>query len=508
MPGSPIKIGPFTNGLNTLGEPTTVADTECIELLNMDLDLDGSLVNRPPVTSTAMGFTGGALYLGTFVSPTSGSTFFIYQTGTVCRAYNAVTNSWTTILSNVLITSAVQYLNKMWLVADAASASNGGSWDDSAGFTAVAAIPRGVSAVVYKERFFVATGKGSTNPSRVNFSNAANFSTWTGTDFFDVNNGDGQSIVKIYAYQGYIVVFKENSTFSFGYDSLPSKAVVQLQSGAVGIATAHALAEYENTLFIMHGNNVYSINNWNWDQVNIKVPFIYYSYKAKTSWSDFTLSVVGNRLICRFYDNFYIYGLKTRAFSLWRFNQSSFTPDRLIRFPYLDTTTGQTFYVSGAYDKSEGNIYRFIDDVRTTNIETFDVAMTTKTYDLNVPYTFKRLHHWGVDILSKTVVNYKVFPTVYSIPVRWSQISGVKHWSEVNTWGRPISVDIDVTDSASTSNPANVRIFVRLLKSLRFRQISFRVATTVDGSTTTGPFRIFSITAFTSNKQLVPEKIN
>jgi len=51
-------------------------------------------------------------------------------------------------------------------------------------------------------------------------------------------------------------------------------------------------------------------------------------------------------------------------------------------------------------------------------------------------------------------------------------------------------------------------MFQRLNKGLRFRQISFKLSTTVDGTTTTGPLRVFSLTAVTSSKALVSKKIN
>lgn len=70
MSGTPVKIGPFTNGLNILNEPTTIADTECVELLNFDVDLDGSIVSRPPIVEISNGIAGGTHYLGMFISTT------------------------------------------------------------------------------------------------------------------------------------------------------------------------------------------------------------------------------------------------------------------------------------------------------------------------------------------------------------------------------------------------------------------------------------------------------
>ncbi len=508
MSGTPVKIGPFVNGLNILNEPTTIADTECVELINFDVDLDGSIVSRPPIVEIDNGIPGGSHYIGMFISST-GTVYFIYQIGTSCRAYDVAGNSWSTISSNIIASNCVQYQNKLWIVADISSATNGGSWEPVGGFVVVASMPRGIFSCIYKERLFIATGPGSTNPSRINFSGAANFSSWTGTDFFDVANGDGQYILRIHSWAGQIAVFKQNSTYTFGYDSLPAKGVTQLQSSTIGITATWALAEYENTLFVLWGNYLYSITNWNWDQVNVKVPFSLYSYKIKTSWTDFTISVVNNRLVIRYFDNFYIYGLKTRAFSMWRFNKASYTPSSFIRYPLIDTATGQTFFVAADYDKSKSRLYKLVDVLDGAAIETFDCSVVTKTYDFNVPYTFKRLFHWGVDLFSKTPVQFKVIPIAYSIPVTWGQLkTNHAKWSALKTWGRVLDFSLDVTDSASTANPANVRTYIKLLKSLRFRQLAFKIVSTVDGSVNTGPLRVFSVTAFTSNKELVTKKIS
>lgn len=510
MSGTPVKIGPFLNGLNTLNEPTTVADTECVELTNFDIDLDGSVVNRPSVSTITTGVAGGYHYLGTFTH-TNGTIYFIYQTGTSAKAYDVAGNTWTTINSNIIVNNCLQYLNKLWLVADLASATSGGYWDPSGGFNAVASMPKGIFGCIYKERLFIATGVSSTNPSRINFSGAANFSSWnTGTDFFDVANGDGQAIIRIHSWNNQIAIFKQNSTYTFGYDSAPTKGVTQLQSSTIGIASSWALAEYEGNLYILWGNYLYSIINWNWDQLNTKVPFSYYSYKTKTSWTDFTLSIINNRLVVRFYDNFYVYGLKTRAFSLWRYNESSYTPSIFIRYPLLDPTSGQTFFIAANYDKASSYLYKLVDTVYSnTAVESFTCSIVTKTYDFNVPYTFKRLFHWGVDLLSKSTINFYVIPTVYSIPITWGYLksNGIK-WSQLKTWARPLDFSINVSDSTSSANPSGVRTYIKLIKSLRFRQIAFKLTSVVDGTSTTSPLRIFSITAFTSNKELVTKKIS
>lgn len=515
MPGSPVLIGPFTGGLNTYSEPTMISDNECTELFNFDIDLDGTLVNRPPLAlMPSLSGTGGNI-LGTYTT-TSGTVYYvIIDSANNLRVYDVSSGAALyTISTNIATQCVVQYANKLWIVATPNSANPGGSWDPVGGFTAVATMARGISATMYKERMYVASGSQAATPSRVNFSAAANLASWTaGTDFFDINNGDGQSIVKLYAFMGRIIAFKDRSTYTFSYDTQPTKGQTELVAANVGIANANSFAEFEGIFYVLFGNTLYAVTNWNWDPLNTKVPFVLFNQTARSTWGNSSISVVGNRLICRYFDNYYVFGLRTRAFSIFRFStpdQNDFTPSHFLPYPVLDAGTNTYFWVAGSYDNSKGVWYKFIDTPnQVSSVESFNVSLVTKTYDYKVPYTWKRMFWWGADILSKTTISYRVHPVAYNLPIKWSQISnGVTKWSDLKTWAKPIDVSLDVTDSVSTANPSGTRTFQRLQKGLRFRQISFKLSSIVDGTTTTGPLRVFSLTAVTSSKALVSKKIN
>ena len=188
MTGSPVKIGPFLNGLNTFSEPTAVTDTECTELTNFDIDLDGSIVSRPSTGILPSSAGNGPIILGFYTSTANIVYVIITDNANNIKAYDLSSGAALfTIVTGVKCRTVAQYANKLWIVATPDSASPGGSWDPVGGYTSVAAIARGNSCCVYKERLFVSSGPAATaNPNRVNFSNAANFSTWSGTDFFDV----------------------------------------------------------------------------------------------------------------------------------------------------------------------------------------------------------------------------------------------------------------------------------------------------------------------------------
>ena len=508
----PLRLGPFINGLSTYSDPSTISDAECSYLTNFDIDINGSLVSRPPITKCAQNNTGTGYdqrILGTYIT-SSGISYVMLSTNNNAGtnylvAYNIVADTYTTITSGTTVkfTAMVKYLNKAWFICDpgAEYTGNGGSWDGTT-WTTVAGMARGTSACLYKERIFVGSGSNSANPSRVTFSGASDqIATWTGTDFFDVNNGDGQPIVKIYKYSGSIAVFKTNSTYSYAYDTSPSKGQVQSVASTIGMDNENCLTEYENIIYIMHDTKMFSITNWVWELINIRVPFVYSNAHVGFTNRFLSVSMLGTRVVCRYYDTLYIFGTKTRAFSIWSPN-TALVPDFWVRSPIKNPTGGTDIYYAGNYLTNTSvadskPIFRFKDMYTSTDLEVMDcefhskvydmISYTarTKSYNIKMPYTYKRLMWWGIDVLSKTTITATVIPTSYN--------------SGINT---------SVIDSSAIVNPAGLRTFIRYIKSLRFRQIQFNLKTTVDGSTTTGPFMIFGLVAFIANKETVDRQVN
>lgn len=662
MVASPARIGPFVGGMNTYSGPSSIADNEAVELLNLDVDLDGSLTSRPGV-----GFfppqvtTESSHILGTYRS-TADVVYIIYAFETSGYAYNTSAGTWTSLGANVY-TACVQYNDKLYLVQKPSGVTQGGqSWTPAGGVVAVASMPRGYSACVYKERMFISASRTADESSinRVKFSNPANPDTWTGTDYFDVNAGDGQDITKLYVFDSSIVIFKSDSTYVFAYESAPGKGQVQVVSATIGANNAYSVVEYENNLFTLHESNVYRISNWLWDHTNIKLPFEYLNQYSSSGANASSLSILGNRLLCRYYDKYYTLGFKTGAWARWEFtprtnaapnpsfevdtsgwvrsnasfvtitrttatkhsgvasadvsftaagqyvttsdgvvaaapgdvwtasiyakgagtfelsviftdgvnpllvtysgqipltaayqrinvtatapagttyvrarcyqrsNMETFniddllleetdmvkpyitgtvryTPSEFLSSPNIDASIGKAVAYAGTYYNASGLAYTFIDKKGQSN-EIFDTRLTTKAYDFGPSYSFKRLNWWGVDILAQSNIRFKVSPVVYSTPITWGQLVGVAI-STLQTWGRPLDVTLDVTDSASVSNPAGYRTFIKLLKALRFRQVQFILEADQDGASTE-PLRIFSLTAFVDAKETVSKQVS
>lgn len=502
MASTPVAIGPFTGGLNNYSDPSAVGDNECTQISNFDIDIDGTLVSRPPifVDGNLVSAPGGASdVLGMFVDNASNTVYIVFNTTTQTRAYNVSTKTHEAIVTNIS-SAAVMYDNKLWLVS--AGSHSGGWWSPTSTFTEVPTMPKGISTVVYKERMFIANANG-----RMYFSNAGNLEEWGASDFLDIRAGDGQTLVKLMEFSGQIVAFKSESTYIFQYDSAPTRGVVQAVSTSVGADDKRAVVEQDGIIYVLHNQTVYSINNWRWEQINIKVVFndVWGSY-PQGAIRNYSLSVLGYRLVVRFGTKYYIYGLKTRVWTEWA---SETTPDFWIKHPEKNND-GLDVYYAGTYFGQ--HMYKFVEKYDTES-EDFTCSVTSKVYDYSVPYSYKRLFWWGVDVVASSDIRAKVTPYVYVSSLTWNEIKALGlTWDmakqQGRTWGRPAEKSLDVTDSASITERSGARVMIRYIKSLRFRKVSFYIESDVDGTSNTGPLRVFSLVSNISNRQLVPRKIN
>jgi hypothetical protein len=361
--GQDLRLGPFIGGLNTLSDPSAIADAELADCVNLELDIDGSLVCRPPIQEvlTNTSFAERILLLG--VAQISGNTYLIgSNSGGV---YYWISNAWTLITNTFQATCMVQYADKAWLIAKPGSANPGGSWDGAV-FTAISAIPKGSAAAIHKERLYVVPGASATsNSSRLTFSTPADFTTWPGTNFIDVKPGDGQQLIDLTVYQNNILLFKQDSTYLLAYDTNPSLAIVTPISTTLGATKAHCVANFENSVFVYHEGEIYEIINLDFNRINTKIPFTY-DPAVPTSGGSYTedvfLSIFGDRLLVRYFNRVYVYGLKTRTWSRWQSQNEHlhyFGP--LVAYPSNVVVAVNDQYYAGSCINVQKNLVRLND---------------------------------------------------------------------------------------------------------------------------------------------------
>lgn len=512
MAGQQLRLGPFIGGINTLSDTSAIADAELVDCNNLELDIDGSLICRPPIQEIIdnSAFAERIVLLG--VALLGGNTYIIgSNSGGV---YQWVSNTWTLITSTFQATCMVQYANKIWLVAKFGSANPGGNWDGTT-FTAVAAMPKGAAAVVHKERMYVVPGvAATTNESRLIFSNAGNFTTWSGTDFIDIKAGDGQHLIDLVVYQDNLLLFKEDSTYVLAYDIRPADAIVRQISTTLGTTKQHCVVNYENSVFFYHEGEVYEVINYDFNRINTKVPFFYDPTVpvGGTFAEDVFLSILGDRLIVRYFNRIYVYGLRTRTWTRWASANSKlhyFGP--IVSYPSNTVLAVNDQYYAGSCITTKKNMVR-INDGRDASVDERDLSVATlincsiqtKTYDLAVSHQFKRLFWWGADVLTSNSVTGTATPIVASFQATWDDLT---NWDALNTWDFPLSSPASTT-TAVASISGVMRRAVRFAKGLRFRQINFTLSIDSAGKTTDGPARIFSLVAVIRTAAVVGQGSN
>lgn len=506
--GTTLRLGPFTGGLNTSSDASAIKDTELSVCDNFDIDTDGALTSRPPITSFTQGPVASINFdiLGYFVD-SNGANWLLGSSDNGVYYHNS--GAWVLITSGFRCRTFVQYLNKAWLVAEPGSASNGGSWVPTtvgaAGtFTTVASMPKGTASVIYKERMFIAAGGlASTNESRLSFSNIADPATWTGSDFIDITPGDGQKLLDLFVVGSNMYLFKNDSTYVYSYDAAPTKGVVNNLSKSVGVSDIRCVVQYENYLMVYHEDFVYELVNGVYQKLNIRVDFL---ISGSTSYFRATsLSIVGDRLVVRYFDKTYVFNLKTRTWSTWT---SAFMPSHWITEPRSSTAITLRKYVAGAAPLSDRSTFQMQDGFDTISTETFTCTATTKVFDFDEPGQFKKMYWWGVDALTRGIVTGTVTPVIYTFNVTWNDLL-TKTWDQMLafTWEQPGNTVPIVVDTVDTSGSRGRR-FIKFLKAMRIRNVSFTVELETTGTADTAPVKLFTINPVIDLRQRVPKKVN
>lgn len=556
-----LKIGPYSGGINRYSDMSAIEDNEMVECTNFDIDLDGSLKARPPwtllygetVTSSAgtLPPESNQLMLGSFVYETV--QFIIFNS-----CHTGVFAAWVYFLGGVndgtiqkiadgTYQAAIRYGDDIYLPpgpeGGSASLGTGQKYSLSDGLvTALPNVPRGYAATVYKDRLFISGRRGIAGNSRLFFSDLANFASFPGSNFFDINPGDGDAVNDLMVYQDNLIVFKDNKTYVLSYDQGPAQAVLQNVSQTIGVMGRNCVVAYENSIFLLQYNEVYEMANYTFTRVSVKVPFEYdhtTPYEGLSStvdeWWKFaqSLSLVGDRLYVRFFNRLYIYHLRLRAWTTYESNDQNIQYiGKVVRLDNTNTDLNRGFesYVaasalakvtdatgygnSGAW-KSHMKIFimqdRYEDvlleggDIVPTYVD-IDCSMTTKAYDVGLSHRFKRLMHWGIDCITGRDVTGTLFPFSIAYKVTWNQLHLYK-WSQLNTWAYPLFAIPDIVVS-QPQGAGLARRFIRFGRSLRFRLVQFKVEMKTSGNTSDGPARLYSITAFIAAKQLTPKAVN
>lgn len=514
-----INIGPFVGGLNTISDQTSISDTELYKVDNFELDQDGSLVSRPPLrlaTPNSMPGSGiGIKIIGFFVDSATQAVYLI-ASDRVGKTYYLTSGVWTQITANFAATACTQFRDKLYLVAPLSSGNPGGTWTPGGGFVADAAMPKGVCIVSNKERLWIAQGKNATaNGSRVYVTDiVSGLPVWNG-NFISISSGDGQNVVDLCVYNSDLVVFKQSSTYRFSFGTDVATGEISTLSTTVGANNTGCYVSYEQQLYIVFNNNVYEFTNYIFNKLNITVPL--YSKSPSTSLTEIaSISAWASRLIVCYYDATFVYNLRNRTWSTWS-SEKIGTFGQFFPIPFLQSDRPIAYVAStqplgtalasklfSMVDLIEAGV---VGDAATS--EAFDCMFETKNYDYQTSSKWKRLGLWSADLDARTEVTVAAQPVSYATSATWGEVSAFT-WGQIagNTWGRILEKPVIEADNVQVQGLTGGKKFVKFIKSLRFRQLSYKLTASTNGVSSDAPVRVYKLISFIKEKQLVSRKIN
>jgi len=513
MPGQAIQVGPFIGGLNTFSDPSAIADNELAVCENFELDLDGSLKSRPPFVDIDTDFTlsssGDIHLLGYYYDP-AGQPYLLASDGdSSTYSFNGV--AWGLVTNALSATAVAQFDDKAWLTAGVSSGQTGGYWTPSGGFTTDSNMPDGEIITVFKSRMWIAEGKDSTNNgTRLYRSRTlADPTLWqAANDFVDIGSGDGQNIVNIAVYFNTLLIFRTNSIYGLQYATDPASAVIALVVPNVGLASKEAIDQFESFIYFMYEDKAYEFSNNRAAQINVKVPFT--TTTTTDIYLPFAVSEFNRRVIFSYYDTMFVYSLRTRTWTTWK--SEVFGP--IGKIVKQDNPTGPAQGIAHksveiAAGGSRSTPTLLITDEVGTASEQMTCAMQTKNFNYQAGSVYKRLFWWGVDASFKEDVSGLAYPITFNFTSKWQDLTSFTWGSRSTfTWIRPrsdapfVETDVNVSDSLFS------RKFIKFFKSLRFRQIYFRVEFPTDGSTDTAPVELYSLMTYVNPKETVSETVS
>lgn len=523
MPGEATKLGPFTGGLHNSSSGEFIDDKEVFELINLEVDNDGSLVNRPEINLfSSSGFNAsGCTILGVYL-PNDGRKFLVIYSPNDNKTYivDAVTGAKVAETPvGVNSVCCTQYANRLWVVSKVGAAANGGYFDcptpTTVTWTAVAAMPRGEAITQYKERLWIACGISATsNTSRFSFSGVGTLTdTWAGTDYVDVAPGNGQKLVSLARLGSDLILFKEHSTHRFTYSTDPRKAELNEIDATIGVPAVNCVVVYNNnTIYCLHDNAVYELFQMTFTRISGLVNMEQESDLDLFAKDQYGLTLHRDRLFVRYFTNLYVYGLKLKRWTLW---QSTRKFSKIVVIP--SATIGlDTAYAASASQSKPAEIYYF-QDIRTKTsggtAEVFQGIVTTKTYDFDTPHSYKVHFWWGISVATSGSTFATVVVPNANRNKTWRELrTQYTTWTAAQTAGEQWAgnTDVIVADTTLVTLGKYARKFYKNMRKLRFRQIYYRIVFDITGNNATqdSSIRLYDLTVFIKQKETVVKKVS
>jgi hypothetical protein len=372
-------------------------------------------------------------------------------------------------------------------------------------------MPRGEIIVTFKDRLWIAEGKNTTNQGTRLYRSrtVADPALWPlSPDFADIGSGDGQNIVTLAVSFNTLLIFRTNSIFGLQYATDPASAVVSLVAPNVGLNSKDALTAFESFIYFTYEDKAYEFSNNRASQINVKVPFE--ADNRSGFYLPFAVSEFNRRILFTYFNRLYVYNLRNRTWTTWK--SDVYGPiGKIVKLERPDdlpvAITHSSVAVPSGGSRSTPTL-RITDRIGSIT-ENMRCIAQTKIFNYQASSLYKRLFWWGVDATFKQTIEGLAFPITFNFSVTWGQVAS-NTWNDLlsNFWVAPLSEPPFVQSDVDVTTAPFGRKFVKFFKSLRFRQIFYRIEFPTDGSTASAPVRLFSLMTYVNPKETVSRTIN
>lgn len=505
-----LVISDFSGGLNNVVDPSLIEETEVADLRNLVISRTGKLISRPPMLKVSDYPSGATLAkaLG-YYRDEEAVVYMVVATDSKTYIYNLITDAWTEVWSYAAL-DMTTYADRLYLV----NATNGGGhWGKTTGsyvWTSVAAMPSGNQIHFTKGRLYISS-RINNNTSTLRYS--ALDSTALGTtiadfpveNYIDINEGDGDELIKIIEGNSELFLFRSNSTYrlAFSASADPALGTLTALSNRIGADCARSVVEGDNYLAVLHAGTLYQLAGYNFYAFNPANKVQFKSIPSYTGTKQ-AVSKIGPYLLVWHHGYMYCYDTETSLWSEWESDTEAAHYIEAPRGTFLASSAVPTAYGVPAKGFSDHGLLKLALEYPTTGSETIRCQVVTRTYDLGQPSLFKRLFGW--EILA-VVVNW-IEGGLTPIDV-FRDIEEQVTWEELMTytWAGaeaaeiawlPLGANEPVIVPRLTSDKPKPRV-VKISGKQTFKRGYFTIRFQNDGTAATSPSRIDGIVLYLTN---------
>lgn len=485
----------------------------------MEFTPNGALTSRPPIIDSGLSLpvAGQHVDILGYYTPPSGNVYMVATSDTktwVRRVVPTVAETWTEIWDSKA-SDFIQYADQ--IVACRTSATGGIRWKEGdVTATAITEMPKLEGLELYRERMF---GFGPANTSTetalywsdiISTDFPTGIYTWNVDSIIYVGRGNGQYITGLVADYNSIIVFKHASTYSFTYNVLPEEGVLTLIQQGIGAENRECVAAYQNGYIVLHDRILYKFQNNQYAPINAQQVRFEATGEEEIYAKNQCVSIIADRAIIWNFGNCYVLNLQTGTWSQWE-SDSRLAYVKELKHARSDFSQNARAYgITGSSDETRHKIYLIEDNaVSIIGSEQFTCILRTKIYDFDTPAEWKRMYWWAADISANGPVNSRVFTVGVSNDFYpWETLQDYT-WDDLDerTWDKLFLSGYQIRTDQVIDSSSPQRVSLKLDKSIRFRRAYFEVYLTCDGTATTAPAQIFSITPMVGVKAKMTKDI-